>query len=177
MNKKHLVIFGVIAITISFITTSVFAANTKTNLKQNNISRNPIISRYKTPINPIINGTVKSINGNIIIVDSKKFGRTSGIGAGIINPTQTSTDIIYTVDASSAVFNKFTSSKIIGVTPKSIVITISDVKIGDTLIIRGTVNGANILAKNITDGWLLQNTIHPMKVKISNYKKVSAIKK
>ncbi len=82
-------------------------------------------------------GTVSAINGNIITLTGRNFAAKS-------NTT-------YTVDASSATITKLTVPPTKGSKPASTAITISQIKVGDTLIVHGTVSGTNIQATTIRD--------------------------
>jgi len=148
-NKKIFIAFGVTAMTLWVITTSAFAATKANNLKGHNNINRPAIFANKGNITPRVNGTVTAINGSIITITSKKFIKPV---TGSTATTPTSTDVIYTVDTSSATFNKFTAPTTTGVKPTTSTITISDVKVGDTLMVQGTVTGTNVVAKTITDG-------------------------
>jgi len=100
--------------------------------------------------NPMIVGTVSAINGTTITVTKNN---------GFRNMTNsTLSPIIYTVDASGAVLNKFTPVSQ-GQKPTPTLILISDIKVGDTLIIKGTISGTDIIAKTITDGAISQERI------------------
>jgi len=128
-NKNFFIIIGMTIIIVSItITTPTFA------LKSNSISRNHVnkqsISQNKTPK---IIGKVSEIDGKIIKIQKNKT--------------------IYTIDTSNSVLNKFTPVKT-GLKPTPTLILVSDIKIGDILIIEGEINGANISAKTITDGSL-----------------------
>jgi len=128
-NKNFFIIIGMTIIIVSItITTPTFA------LKPNSISKNNInkqsITQNKT-LKTI--GKVSEINGKIIKIQKNKT--------------------TYTIDTSSAVLNKFTPVKT-GLKPTPTLILVSDIKIGDILIIEGEINGTNISAKTITDGSL-----------------------
>lgn len=74
-----------------------------------------------------VRGTVASVSGNIITVTGKN-GTT------------------YTVDATSATFMKSVSGA------KPTTATISDIAVGDTVSVRGTVSGDSVTATKVTDG-------------------------
>jgi hypothetical protein len=76
------------------------------------------------------NGTVSAISGNTITLT--KLGKKS-------------TTTTYTIDATSAKITK----KMGKAAPT--VITISDIKVGDRLLVKGTITGTTISATNITD--------------------------
>lgn len=74
-------------------------------------------------------GTVSAVSGNTITVTGKKgFGTTA-------------TDVTYTVDATNSVIIK---EKATG--------TITDIVVGDTIMVQGTITGTNVVAKVIHDG-------------------------
>ena len=74
-------------------------------------------------------GTVSSVNGTTLTVTGKQ-----GFGS-------TTTQVSYSVDASSATVTKNNAAS-----------TLSAVAVGDTVAIQGTVTGTNVVAKNIRDG-------------------------
>jgi len=76
-----------------------------------------------------INGTVSSINGTTITVASK--ARPGGSTAATT----------YTVDASSATVTKNGASS-----------AVSNIAVGDNIMVQGTINGINVTAKTIRDG-------------------------
>jgi len=82
-------------------------------------------------------GTVSAVNGTTITLTSKGFGA---------NATETT----YTVDASSAKFEKSVSGA------KPTTATISDIAVGDTVGIRGTVTGTSVVATDVTDGLMMR---------------------
>ncbi len=75
-----------------------------------------------------ISGTVSAINGTSITVNSK--ARPDG-----------GTAITYTVDASSATVTKNGAAS-----------SVSNIAVGDTIMVQGTVTGTNVVAKTIRDG-------------------------
>jgi hypothetical protein len=70
---------------------------------------------------PIIGGTVSAINGTSI---------------SITNKSNTS----YTIDASSAILTKENNK-----------ISVSDIVVGDSVLVQGTINGTSVVASTITD--------------------------
>lgn len=75
-----------------------------------------------------IRGTITSINGTTLTITSK------------MNEPNNGTGVTYTVDAANA-----------KITKNGETISISNLSVGDTLIIKGTVNGSNITATTIND--------------------------
>jgi hypothetical protein len=82
---------------------------------------------------PGVMGTVSSVNGTTILV----AGKTKDAAL---------TAVTYTVDASTAKFTKFVE----GAQPAAA--TIVDVKVGDTVAVRGTVTGTSVKAESVMDG-------------------------
>ena len=74
-------------------------------------------------------GTVTAISGTTLTVESKGFGANAN--------AQT-----YTVDASNATIDKNRASA-----------SLSDIAVGDTVLVHGTVNGTTITATEIHDGF------------------------
>ena len=77
---------------------------------------------------PGVFGTVTAVNGDTITVQSRGFGQ---------NSTQTT----YTVDASNATVTKNNAAS-----------SVSDVAVGDSIMVQGTVSGTNVTATSIRDG-------------------------
>lgn len=82
---------------------------------------------------PGIFGTVTAINGNTITVNVHKTLATSSPATS------------YTVDATSAKVMKNNATS-----------TVSAIAVGDSLIVRGTVNGTNVTATMIRDGVMMK---------------------
>ncbi len=80
---------------------------------------------------PAVVGEVASINGTTLTVTSESFGRN-----GTTTPATT-----YTVDASNATVMKSNATS-----------SVSAIAVGDTVMIQGTVSGANVTATKIFDG-------------------------
>ncbi|MES2087805.1 MAG: hypothetical protein V4467_02300 [Patescibacteria group bacterium] len=85
---------------------------------------------------PGVSGTVLSVSGNIIAVTGK-------------NSTTT-----YSVNAANAKFFKMTDGK------KPTTATIADIKVGDTVGVRGTVTGTSVVATEVIDGLFKPNLGH-----------------
>ena len=82
--------------------------------------------------NPSVGGTVSAVSGNTITLTGKD--KTT-----------------YTVNTVNAKIMKNTD--VVGQKPTApTTITVSDIKVGDTLVVNGTKNGTNITATNIFDG-------------------------
>ncbi|HEV3245493.1 MAG TPA: DUF5666 domain-containing protein [Candidatus Paceibacterota bacterium] len=89
---------------------------------------------------PGVFGTVSSVNGDTIVLQSKAFGRS----ASSTSPTT------YTIDATNAtVFKNGATS------------TVSSIASGDTLMVQGTVSGTNVTATRINDGVPAQGGLPP----------------
>lgn len=87
--------------------------------------------RIKTN-NPNVIGTVSTVSGNTLTITAKKNKKK--------NTTKT-----YTVDATNAKIIKAGTST-----------AVSNIAIGDTVMIKGTINGANITATSIRDGAIIK---------------------
>ena len=132
MNKKYLALIVGLSTTAATISgaalaTTVSAAAPTTSTAQS--------VRGQTGMHghsPGVFGIVSAINGNSITVTSKQFNR----GA-------TATSVTYTVDASSATVTKAGAAS-----------AVSNIAVGDTIMIQGTVNGTTVTAKVIYDGIL-----------------------
>jgi hypothetical protein len=84
-----------------------------------------------------IHGTVTAINGNSITLT----------GGSKYNATTT-----YTVDATNAKIMKMPIKTTPPVRPIPTVISVSQIQVGDTLMVQGTVNGSSVTATSILDG-------------------------
>ena len=84
----------------------------------------------KNRIQPGVFGTVSAINGNIITVTSKFRSKRNS----------TATTTAYTVDASNA-----------AVTKNGTASSVSNIAVGDMVMVQGTVSGLNVTAKTIRD--------------------------
>ncbi len=128
--KKN--IYTIVALSIIALTavSPVFAeTTTDQNTNQpNNIRGNRGGNRGM--MRPGVFGTVTSISGNIITINGKQ-------GFGV----NTTTTVVYTVDATNA---KITKSNAVG--------TIASIIVGDTISAQGTLTGTNLVATNIRDG-------------------------
>lgn len=77
-------------------------------------------------------GTVATVNGTTLTVTSK--------GRPVVNST-TATTTTYTVDASNATVTKNNATS-----------SVSNIAVGDEVLVQGTVTGTNVVAKTIRDG-------------------------
>ena len=97
------------------------------------------LNRGAGMMRPGVFGTVASVSGNIITIN----GRT---GFGTTTPTVT-----YSVDATNATVRKNNATS-----------TVASIVVGDTISVRGTVTGINVVATSINDGVMGANGIkHP----------------
>lgn len=80
-------------------------------------------------------GTVGSITGETLTITTKAKPNANGAAA---------TSVIYTVDATNATVTKNGTTGAVG--------NLSGVAVGDTIVVQGTVNGTNVVAKKIRDG-------------------------
>ena len=87
---------------------------------------------------PYVSGTVLSINGNTITISGKPLTKSDD------DQDKTKTSVTYTVDATNAVVIK-----------NKTISKVSDILVGDTVKIQGTVNGTNITAVSIRDGVMM----------------------
>ena len=78
---------------------------------------------------PAVFGTVASVSGNIIMVNGRQ-------GFGTTSPTT-----VFTVDATNATVMKNNATS-----------SISNIVVGDTVLVQGTVSGTNVIATKIRDG-------------------------
>jgi hypothetical protein len=85
---------------------------------------------------PGVFGTVTAVNGNTITLQSKGFG-------------QNATSTTYTVDASSATVDKDRAAS-----------SISNIAVGDNLMVQGTVSGTSVAATTIHDSLVLNGGAH-----------------
>jgi len=91
-------------------------------------------------------GTVSAINNDTLTVTSKAWGRPTPESAG--QPTALGTGVtpatvVYTVDATNATIYKGSATT---------TVSISDIAVGDSVVVQGTVSGTNIAATVIRDG-------------------------
>lgn len=89
---------------------------------------------------PGVTGTVASVSGTTLTVTSRAMGGNSGSTA------------TYTVDASAATIKKITTTTAAGTKPTEAVIKISDLAVGNTVMVTGTVTGTTVKATAITVG-------------------------
>ena len=139
-NKKYFSIGLVLAIIgLGLITALALAATTNASTSGHLINRGNGTRGIGQGIKPAIVGTVSSINGNSIIVTGKQgfaFGQRNKATS-----TQPVSSITYTVDASSATVMKNNATS-----------SISNIVVGDTILVQGTVSGTSITATLIRDG-------------------------
>ena len=83
---------------------------------------------------PAVVGQVAAVSGTTITVESREFGRNAS----------TTSPQTYTVDASNATIMKANATS-----------SIASVAVGDTVMVQGTVNGTNITATKIFDGFVM----------------------
>jgi hypothetical protein len=89
-------------------------------------------------------GTVTAINGDTITVQSKMFTRgTSSASTTPVTPSTT-----YTVDATNAKVDKDRAAS-----------TVSNIAIGDNIVVVGTVSGTNVTATTIHDALALNGGV------------------
>lgn len=79
-------------------------------------------------------------------------GQVTAINGSTITLTDKMSNTTYTVDASSAKLYTHSAPSAAGQKPTQTAISVADVKVGDTLMVQGTVNGSTITATTINDG-------------------------
>jgi len=87
-------------------------------------------------VRPAVVGSVSAINGNSLTVTQR-----SHAGFGFGSSTITTTPTTFTVDATNATIFKNNATS-----------TVSNIVVGDTVVVQGTVNGTNVTATTIRDG-------------------------
>jgi hypothetical protein len=136
ISKKVAVLFGVVGLaagTAGTIAMQTHAAGTTSTTTSAGSG-----FRHGTP--PAAAGKVTAVSGSTITVTDKRTGTS------------------YTVDASNATIQKFTPPTA-GTTPATkpapTTISVSDIAVGDNVMVQGTVSGTNIAATKITDGMMM----------------------
>lgn len=122
VSKPLLVLAGLVAIGAGVGVSAVVSAQTAANSTAAPTTKNMMDKR-----GPGVMGTVSSVNGTTILVAGKD-------------------SVTYTVNATSAKFVK----AIEGAKPADA--TIVDIKVGDTVAVRGTVLGTTVTATDVMDG-------------------------
>lgn len=156
LSKKHVSLIAIVGVAVILVLiapmlaqtmglamgivsiTPVFAQTTNTNANGN--AQSSDIHRgegfgwgSKNRIQPGVLGTVSAVSGNTITVTSKFRPRG--------NSSSTSTTATtYTVDASKATVTKNGASS-----------SVSNIAVGDTIMVQGTVSGTNVAATSIRD--------------------------
>jgi preprotein translocase subunit YajC len=127
----NLIVMPLIASAV-FLASPAFAASTSVTAHKE--VRNITTKGPATNTKKGIVGTVTSINGTIILVTSKD-------------------NIQYTVDATSATIMKE------GVAPNTnpTLVQITDIKVGDSIVVRGVIKDTEVNANNIFDGKMPSN--------------------
>ncbi|MFA5358394.1 MAG: DUF5666 domain-containing protein [Patescibacteria group bacterium] len=142
MTKRKTLIFLTLAgiLAVSVLTVNFTLADTA-NSDQN---FEPPQGKDQAHPAPGVTGTVADISGTTITLTGKQ-----GFG-------ENATDVTYTVDASSSTVKKIsaptTDSNTNVSKPTETTISVSDIQVGDTLMITGTVSGTTVTATAIMDG-------------------------
>ena len=123
-------------ITVALITAVLTGATALTASAQSMMSGRRVGANAK--MTPGVFGTVSSVNGTMITVDSRGFGTNKA----------TTT---YSVDAGSAVIMKNNATS-----------TLSSVAVGDRIFAQGKVSGTSVAATTIRDGVMRGNGQNPM---------------
>ena len=141
-NKKYvsLATLTSILIGVGLIATTIpaFAAATPANRPQ---MRNNQTRTAFQGMKPSVIGTVSAINGSTITISGKQgegFGFGGKRGTATTSPATVST---FSIDATNATVMKNNATS-----------SISNIIIGDTIMVQGTINGKNITATIIRDG-------------------------
>jgi hypothetical protein len=94
---------------------------------------------------PAVIGTVSAVNGDILTVASNTWNERRGTSTSATSASQpqavAKVATTYTVDATNATVTKNNAAS-----------SISDIAVGDTVMVQGTVSGTNVTAKTIRDG-------------------------
>lgn len=133
MNKKYIGV-GAILVLVMAVMFAVKPAFAATNSPQGGVggwSGHSMTGQRRGMMPPGVAGQVASINGSILTVTSRGFGRG-------VNTTATTT---YTVDATNATVMKNNATS-----------TVASITVGDFVSVKGTVSGTNITATMIRDG-------------------------
>ena len=146
-NKKIFsALFGITAISLAIISSTPVYAQSERGNERGETRRENMQRGDRTNMgNSGVFGKVSSISGNTIVV--------SGIQRSEKNAT---TSVSYTVDASNATIrtmSRATSTddgRATGTRPEEKTISLSDIQVGDPVMIQGVVTGTNIVAKSIT---------------------------
>ncbi len=126
ISKKTAVLFSIIGLTAG--TAGTIALQTKAD----NTSPSGNQGQMRQALNLAAAGEVTAVSGNTLTVTDKR------------------TNTSYTVDASAATLEKFEAGNSSPLTPTTI--TIADIKVGDHVMIQGTISGQQIAATKIIDG-------------------------
>lgn len=121
---KSLLVLPLIASAI-LLANPVLASNSQEYASHSEVRHKAQGPRFKKGVA----GTVTSINGSVIVVTTKDGTK-------------------YTVDASKATIMKASGNK--DTNPS--LVTISDIQVGDTIMVRGTVADGEVTANKIFDG-------------------------
>jgi len=108
--------------------------------------------KFEQKQEPAVVGIVSAINGNTITVTGKQ------------NSENTNTNTVFTVNVANA-----------SITKNGVVITVSGITIGDTVVVKGTITGTNIVATTIRDGQSKKGEIDSNEMRPNVVGKVSAI--
>jgi len=130
----NIVVGDIIAVQGAVNGTSVVATNIRDGQimmrgKGNGQDKNQILSQIQGNGQPVVAGTVSAINGLTLTITNKS-------------------NIVYTVDATNAKITQGNNTAVL----------ISNITLGDTVIVQGTVNGTNINASTILDQIKSANT-------------------
>jgi hypothetical protein len=127
------------AVTVAVIASALLMAGTAFAQSVNASPRAWVGGIGHGTMKPVVFGTVASVNGNTLTVTSKNFGMRPESSSGNTTPIPTPTT--YTVDATNATVMKNNATS-----------TVSNIAVGDTVVVQGTVSGTSVTATMIRDG-------------------------
>lgn len=136
VSKKFAIIFGLIGLVAGTAGTIALQTHAADNTNQAQVGAQTG-KGFMRGNPPEAVGKVTAINGSTLTVTDQRKGT------------------IYTVDASSATLQKISipdNNAVVKTPPTLSTINISDIKVGDNVMVRGTVNGNAIKATSVVDG-------------------------
>lgn len=132
-SKKAAVILGSVGVIAGAATTVALQTHAQTSTTDTT----SVVQQRQHGTPPAAMGQVTAVSGNTVTVTDQKTGTT------------------FSVDASSASIEKFsepTTPPTGGTRPTGTTITVSQIAVGDTVMVEGTISGASIAATKIIDG-------------------------
>jgi len=135
-NNRNIIIVLLLVSSFAAVTIPAFA---DTNSRSNQAPRSNMARIGSQRPNPGILGTVSSINGNVLTINSK-LANIFGKKRATTTPQITPITKIYTVDTSNAIILK-----------NNAISSVSNIAIGDTVVVQGTITGTSITATTVRD--------------------------